>query len=156
MFSNTSQIRIFITEINVEIKTHWIRILLAVNATTILVNTKYCKISFVWNAVPVIKRFSKEQNINILNILHTLRRRFQTVVSDYHVPETVPRYYAKRVCCKKCHLSWYDLNETFLHWIYFFVCRSDLARSPVNIFCTKRLIIRQAIVYEYQDEKQHN
>ena len=75
-FSNIPQISIFITEVHVEINTRWIRIIFVVNAMTTLFNAKYCKISFVWSAVPVIKCFSKGQNINILNILCMLRRRF--------------------------------------------------------------------------------
>ena len=44
--------------------TNWIRYFVAVNTITILSNTKYCKISFVWSAVPVIKIFQKD-NISI-------------------------------------------------------------------------------------------
>ena len=56
---------------------------------------------FVWGAVPGIKCFKKEHNVNILNILHVIRRRFRTVLVDTHVSETVPRYYTEQVCCKK-------------------------------------------------------
>ena len=60
-FINTFQILVFITEIHVEINTEF----LPVNAITISFNTKYfmhlCKISFVWNAVPVIKCFQKDK-----------------------------------------------------------------------------------------------
>ena len=68
-----------------------------------LSNTKYCKISFVWSAVPVIKCFSIGQNVNILNILYVHRRWFRTVFVDTNVPKTVPRCYTKRVCYKKSH-----------------------------------------------------
>ena len=49
------------------------RFYFALNVNKILSNTKYCKISFVWSAVPVIKCFSKGQNVNILNIHHVHR-----------------------------------------------------------------------------------
>ena len=44
--------------------TNWIRYFVAVSAITILSNTKYCKISFVWSALPVIIFFQKD-NISI-------------------------------------------------------------------------------------------
>ena len=69
--------------------------------------------------MPVIKCFSIGQNVNILNILHVHRRRFRTVSVDTHVPETVARFYTKRVSCKKIYPSWCDLNETFLLWVTF-------------------------------------
>ena len=60
-FNNSLQIRIFITEIHVEINTEFF----TVNSITILSNTKYfvhCwKISFVWRAVAVIKYFQKDK-----------------------------------------------------------------------------------------------
>ena len=95
-FSNSSQIRIFITDIHVEINTNLIRCFCRQNVITILSNSKYCKISFVWSAVPVIKCFSKGQIVNILNILCVHRRRFWTILVEVHVPETVPRSYTKR------------------------------------------------------------
>ena len=64
-FSNTSQIRIFITEIHVEINKNWIRFFFLVNAITILSNTKYCKISFVWSAVPFIKNIFQKDKMSI-------------------------------------------------------------------------------------------
>ena len=89
----------------------------------------YCKISFVWSAVPVIKCLSKCWNVNILTILHVLKRRFRTVSVDTHVPETVPRCCTKRICFKKCHPSWCDRNETFLQWSYFFLSARSRAVS---------------------------
>ena len=115
-FINTSQIRVFITEIYVEINTNFIRRFFVANAMTTLSNTKYCKMPFVWSSVPVIKCFSKGQNVNMLNTLHVHRRRIWTVSVGTHVPEKVPRSYTKRVCCKKCHPPWCDLNEMFLQW----------------------------------------
>ena len=41
------------------------------------------------------KMFSKGQNVNILIILHVHLKWFRTVLVDTHVPETVPRRYAK-------------------------------------------------------------
>ena len=91
---------------------------------TILSNTKYCKISLVWSAVPVMNCLSNGQTVNIFNFLHVHRRRYWTVLVDTHVPETVPRCYTKRVFCKKCHPSWCDLNETFPFFFSFLsVCQ---------------------------------
>ena len=133
-YSNTSQICIFITEIHVKINTNLIRFF-AVNAITILSNTKYCKISFVWSAVPVIKCFSKGQNVNILNILRGHRRRFWAVSVDTHVPETVPRCY---------HSGFAVRNVTPLDviWMKLFFCLPDLGRSPTNFVSMKWFIIR--------------
>ena len=111
---------------------------LALNVITILSNTKYCKISFVWSAVPVIKWFSKGQNANILNILHVLPRQFRAVLVDINVPETVPRCYTKRFCCKKCHPSWFGLNETFLRWSFFFL--SARSRAVLGQLCLHETI----------------
>ena len=106
--------------------------------------------------MPVIKRFSKKQNINIFNILQALRRRFRTVVVDFHVPETVPRYHTKRVCCTKCHLSWYDLNETFLHWSYFLFVGPISDRLQPTFFARNDWLFGKQLFYDYQDEKHHN
>ena len=103
----------------------------------ILSNTKYCKISFVWSAVPVIKCF-KMTNFNILNILHVHRGRFWTVLVDTRVPETVPKCYTKRGCCKKCHPSWCDLNETLLQWSFFFL--SARSRTVSSQLCLHETI----------------
>ena len=141
-FSNTSHLRIFITETQVKINTNLIRFFFfALNVITILSNAKYCKISFVWSAVTVINCFSKGQNVNILNILYVHRRRFLTVLIGTFVPETVARCYTKRVCCKKCHPSWSYLHETFLQWSCFFLCLSDLGRFPANFVCTKAIVL---------------
>ena len=45
-------------------------------------------------------------------------RASETVLDSFggHSCTRVPRCYTKRVCCKKYHLSWCDLNETFLQW----------------------------------------
>ena len=95
-FSNTSQIHIFITDIAIEINTNLIlSFFFAADVITILSNTKYCKIVFVWSAVLVIKCFLKVQNVNILSILHVHQRQFWTVLVDTHVPQTVPRCYTK-------------------------------------------------------------
>ena len=51
------------------------------------------------------KMFSKGQNVIILITPHVHMRWFRMVLMDSHVPETVPRRYAMRVCCKKCLLS---------------------------------------------------
>ena len=58
------------------------------------------------------KMFSKGQNVNILIILHVHLKWFLTVLVDNHVLETVPRRYAKRVCCKKSPpvLMWFEWN----------------------------------------------
>ena len=45
--------------------------------------------SFVWSAVPVIKRFSKGQNVSILTILHVHRIWLRTILVDTHVPQKV-------------------------------------------------------------------
>ena len=104
-----SHIRIFITDIYVEIYTNLNRFF-AVNLIILLSNTKYCKFSCVWSAVPVTKCFTKRYNVNILNDIQVYRRRFWAVLVDFHVQEAVPRCYTKRVCCKKCHPSWCDLK----------------------------------------------
>ena len=59
---------------------------------------------------------------------------------DTHVPETVPRFYTKRVCCKKYHPTLYDLNETFLQWSKFLFCLSDLRRSQAGQICLHEAI----------------
>ena len=97
------------------------------------------QLSIVWSAVPVIKCFKKGQNVNILNILHVIRIRFRTVLVDSHVPETVPTCYTKRVRCKKCHPSWYDLNETFLRVVLVFVL-SARSRAVSSQLCLHETI----------------
>ena len=114
-FSNTLQIHIFITEIHVEINTELFhskcdynliqyQILHASLQNFICIERSACH-----------KMFSKGQNVSMLIILHVHLRWFRTILVDTYVPETVPRRYAKRVCCKKSLPSWCDLNETFLH-----------------------------------------
>ena len=119
-FSNTSQVRLFITENHPLKLKHELNKTFAVNAITILFNTKFCmhrwKISFVLSAVPVGKMIWKRQNSNILTF-HLLHRiQFRTVSVDPSVPETVSWHSAVRRYWKKFLLPWCDMNEKFNQW----------------------------------------
>ena len=146
-FSNTLQIRIFITEIHVEINTEFFIVNLCDYNLTQNQIFHALLPNFIFMERSVChKMFSKGQNVNILIFLRLHPRMLQTVLVNTHVPETVPRHYAKRVCCKKSLPSIYDLNETFLQWSKFFFCLPDLGRFQANFLCTKQLFIRYATV----------
>ena len=140
-FSNTLQIRKFITEIHVEIYTEFF----TVNMITILFNTKYfmhwCKISFVWSAVPVIKCFQKDK-MSIFwsssTCIWDCSRRFCWILTyqrqflDIMQSEFVVRNFSR------IYVIWMKRSSSGVS--FFFL--PDLGRSPANFICTKRLFIR--------------
>ena len=156
-FSNSSRIRIFIIEIHVEISTNLIRFFFAVNPITILSNTKYCKISFVWSAVPVIKCFPKGQNVNV----STFSMCFGDGSAQFRWTLTYQRQFLDVIqsgfAVKKSPvLMWFERNFPPVELVFFF-CLPEFGRSPANFVCTKRLIMvfGRQLFYEYQNEKQH-
>ena len=63
------------------------------------------------------------------------RRRFKRVLMDTHVPETVPRCYAKRVCCKKCHplLMHSELNVPPMELVIYLSVWSRVVSSQLRL-----------------------
>ena len=67
----------------------------AVNAFTILFNTKSCmdrcKTSYLWIAMTVRKCFKQEKKVNNFTIFNVHWRQFRTISADVCIPETAPR-----------------------------------------------------------------
>ena len=119
------------------------KIFFAVNATMILFNTKicmprieWCKISFVWSAVPVIKMFRKGESINILTILHVHRRLFRAVSMDTRVPDIQQSRFAGRNLSR----LYVILMKRSSKGVSFF-CLPDHRRSATKLVCPNRWII---------------
>ena len=114
-FSNTSQMRISITEIHLEINTN-LHGFFGSKCDYKLIQYQILQNFICMERSACHKMFLKKQHVNILNFLHVHRRQIRTVSAETHVPETLLTCYTKRVCCKKCHSSWCDVNKTFLRW----------------------------------------
>ena len=155
-FSNTSHIRIFITDIHVEINKNLNRFYFAVNVIALLSNTKYCKIAFVWSAVPVINVFQKDKMSIFWTIstcirngsgkfwwTFTLQRQFLDVISS--------RFAVKHVT--RLDVIW--IKRSFSGVSFISVCSISGGLEP-NLFARNDLLFGKQLFYENQNEKQHN